>query len=73
MQKSMKANIGTPTATGVLEAVAVGVDNAAAMSPAPAWADWATSSKGGAAAARRGDVAATKASCTSCHAKYKET
>ncbi len=72
LQKWMKVNIGTPMAAGDLAAVSVALEKAASMSPDPAWGEWAASSKAGAAAAKKGDLAATKASCKSCHEKYKD-
>jgi hypothetical protein len=68
----MQDNIGAQMADGNLAAVAIGLDKAAAMSPDPSWTDWVKISKDGADAARKGDKAGAKASCKSCHDKYKQ-
>jgi hypothetical protein len=72
MQKWMQDNIGAQMADGNLAGVATGLDKAATMSPDPSWTEWAKMSKDGADAARKGDKAGAKASCKSCHDKYKQ-
>lgn len=72
LQKWMQANVGSKMADGNMKAVADGLDKAAALSPDPSWTEWATMSKAGADAARKGDTAGVKASCKNCHDKYKQ-
>lgn len=71
LQKWMRANVGAPMARGDLPVVASGLEKAAAFAPDPSWTEWASIAKEGAAAAKKGDVAATKATCKSCHDKFK--
>ncbi len=74
LQKWMQDNVGSKLADGNLDAVAAGLDKAAAFAPDPTWTDWAKFAKDGAAAARKGGdagIQGAKASCKSCHDKYK--
>ena len=71
MQKWMRTHVGNPMSAKDMEAVATGLDKAAALSPDPSFTEWAPISKAGADAARKGDLAGTKASCKNCHDKYK--
>lgn len=74
LQGWMTKNVGGPMASGDLKAVAAGLDKAATLVPDDAWkADWSKFSKDGAEAARKGDTAAVKASCKSCHDKFKNS
>ncbi|RYG83792.1 hypothetical protein EON77_06790 [bacterium] len=73
MQKWMRASFGAAMAKDDLASVASALEACAKLTPDPAWSDWAPVSKAGAEAARKGDAAGTKASCRSCHEKYKET
>ncbi len=74
MQAWMKANAASASATGDLPQLATVLDRIAKMAP-PGFGTWASLSQAGAAAARAGDLAGARASCTNCHnvyrAKYK--
>ncbi|WP_394849486.1 hypothetical protein LZC95_18825 [Pendulispora brunnea] len=72
MQKWMKANLGAALAGNDLQALAKSLDKSATFSPDPSW-EWAAIAKAGADAARKGDVAGAKASCKTCHDKYKDS
>jgi cytochrome c553 len=67
----MKANANPPVMTGDLPALAAALDKIAAFAP-PGYTNWASVAKDGAAAARSGDLTATKASCRTCHDQYKK-
>jgi len=70
----MHDNVGSKLTDGNLDAVASSLDKAASFTPDPTWTDWAKFAKDGAAAARKGGDVGTqgaKASCKSCHDKYK--
>jgi hypothetical protein len=68
----MRTYVGTPMQSKDLASVAAGLDKAADLVKDPGFPEWAALSKAGAEAARKGDVAATKASCKDCHDKYKD-
>ncbi len=72
LQKWMRANMGPALASADLATLAKSLDKAATFSPDPSW-DWSKIAKDGADAARKGDLAATKASCKTCHDKYKDS
>ncbi len=67
----MKTHATPPTMTNDLPALAAALDEMAAFAP-PGYANWASISKDGAAAARSGDLGAAKAACRSCHDQYKQ-
>jgi hypothetical protein len=74
LQKWMQDNIGSKMVDNNLAAVATSLDKLATMTPDPTWTDWAKFAKDGATAARQGGDAGTlgaKASCKSCHDKFK--
>ncbi len=71
LQRWMRDNMGPAMAAGDLPALAKALDHAAGLSPDASWT-WSSIAKTGADAARKGDLAATKASCKSCHEAYKE-
>jgi len=71
LQKWMKGNMGVALAGNDLPALAKALDKAATLSPDPSW-EWASIAKTGAEAARKGDIAGAKASCKTCHDKYKD-
>jgi hypothetical protein len=67
----MKANVNPPAMAKDLPALAAALDKVAGFAPA-GYANWASISSDGAAAARKGDLDAAKASCRSCHDQYKQ-
>lgn len=71
MQKWMRANVATAVAAGDTAALARALDRVATMSPNPGW-QWVQISTTAAAAARNGDMAEARKSCTGCHNLYKE-
>jgi hypothetical protein len=71
LQAWMRANMGTALAASDAPALSKALDHAASLSPDPSWT-WAKIAKDGAAAAQKGDMAAAKASCKSCHDAYKD-
>jgi hypothetical protein len=71
LQKWMRANMGPAMAANDLPALAKALDHAAGFSPDPSWT-WNKMAKDGAAAAQKGDLAAVKASCKTCHDAYKD-
>jgi hypothetical protein len=71
LQKWMRANMGTAMASNDMPALAKALEHAAGFAPDPSWT-WSKIAKDGAAAAQKGDTAAVKASCKSCHDAYKD-
>jgi hypothetical protein len=71
LQKWMRANLGAASTNGDAAGLATGLTKTAALNPDPSWTDWVKISNDGAAAAGKGDIAGAKASCNSCHQKYK--
>jgi hypothetical protein len=71
LQKWMRLNLGAAQTNGDAAALATGLTKTAALNPDPTWTDWVKMSNDGAAAAGKGDIAGAKASCNSCHQKYK--
>lgn len=67
----MKANLNPPVMSKDTAALATALDKTASFAP-PAYTNWASISKDGAAAARSGDLDAAKASCSACHEQYKQ-
>jgi cytochrome c556 len=80
LQGWMEKNVQDPMDKDDLKTVAASLEKAAAFAPDPKWNDgptgWSKLAKDGAAAAKSGDVEATKASCKACHkawrSKYKK-
>jgi hypothetical protein len=80
LQAWMEKNLQKPLDDGDLEAVALGLGRVPKLVPDPSWNaggdGWSAIAESGAAAAKRGDIDATKQSCKSCHKtwrrKYKE-
>ncbi|WP_394829754.1 hypothetical protein [Pendulispora albinea] len=72
LQKWMRVNMGPALAANDLPALAKVLDKSGGLSPDPSW-EWAAIAKAGGDAARKGDLAGAKASCKSCHDKYKES
>ena len=71
LQKWMRANMGPAAAAEDTAALGKALEKAGALSPDSSWT-WAKIAADGAAAAKKGDLAAAKASCKSCHDAYKE-
>jgi len=66
----MKANTSVASVNDDMPALAAALDKVVKMAPA-GYPNWASISKDGAAAARAGDMDATKAACTACHNQYR--
>ncbi len=71
MQAWMQKNVAAALAAGNTQALAAALDRSAKLSPDATWSAWSTAATKGAAAARSGDVAATRASCKACHDAYR--
>ena len=71
LQKWMRANMGPAMAASDLPGLTKALEKAATFAPDPSW-EWASIAKAGAEAAKKGDLAGVKASCKSCHDKYKD-
>ncbi|HEY8074790.1 MAG TPA: hypothetical protein VIF62_11785 [Labilithrix sp.] len=67
----MKANMNPAVSASDTAALAVALDKAATFAPS-GYANWASIAKDGAAAAKKGDLAAAKAACKGCHDQYKD-
>lgn len=72
LQAWMRANVAAPLAMNDLPALANGLERAAKLVPDATWSSWTETARAGAAAARKGDVAATRASCRACHGAWRE-
>jgi 2-oxoglutarate dehydrogenase E2 component (dihydrolipoamide succinyltransferase) len=80
LQAWMEKNLQKPLDDDDLAAVALGLGRVPKLVPEPSWNagddGWSAIAESGAAAAKRGDVGATKQSCKTCHKtwrrKYKE-
>ena len=71
LQAWMKANTNPAIAAQDFPGLATALDKTATFAPA-GYTNWASIAKDGAKAARASDMAATKASCRTCHDQYKE-
>jgi len=71
MQAWMRARLGSSLAANNADALANALETTARLVPDPSWTSWRTFAKNGAAAARKGDVAGTRASCKGCHDAYR--
>ena len=71
LQKWMRANVATAVAANDTDALARALDRTASFSPNGGW-QWAQIAKDAAVAARAGDMATARKSCTGCHNLYKE-
>jgi hypothetical protein len=72
LQKWMRANMGTPLASGDTDALGKALDHAATLSPDATWTTWAQIAKQGSTAAAAKDMNGVKAACKSCHDAYKD-
>jgi hypothetical protein len=70
MQGWMKTNMAPAAASGDTAALAKALDYVSSHAP-PGLADWTAIAKKGAEAAKAGNVDGAKASCKTCHDKYK--
>jgi hypothetical protein len=72
LQKWMRQNMAPALAAGDSAGLAVALDKVAKNSPDASWATWATFSKQGSDAAKKGDLAGAKAACKGCHDAFKD-
>jgi hypothetical protein len=72
MQAWMRASVATPLASNNAAALAAALDRTARLAPDASWTSWSTFAANGAAAARRGDIPTTRASCKGCHDAWRE-
>jgi hypothetical protein len=72
LQKWMRANMGTPLASGDTDALGKAFDRVATLSPDPGWAGWTQSASAGSTAAKGKDMAGVKAACKTCHDGFKD-
>jgi hypothetical protein len=70
LQQWMRGYVAIATSTSDAPSLAKALDRVALFSPDATWS-WAAISKGGADAARRGDLTAAKESCKKCHELYR--
>ena len=70
MQGWMKSNMAPAAASGDAAALAKNLDFVASHAP-KGFADWSAIAKKGAEAAKAGNLDGAKASCKTCHDKYK--
>jgi hypothetical protein len=70
LQAWMKANANPAVMAKDGAALGIVFDRIATLAP-PAYPNWASISKDGAAAARSGDTTAAKAACRGCHDQYR--
>lgn len=71
LQLWMRENVNPPMNKKDMPALADALDKIATFAP-PEYTNWKSISVDGAAAARKGDMDAAKASCRSCHDQYKQ-
>jgi hypothetical protein len=72
LQKWMRANMGTPLASGDTAALSTAFDHVATLSPDPSWAGWGQAASAGSTAAKSKDMAGVKAACKACHDGFKD-
>ena len=72
MQAWMRANVAAPLASADLPALTSGLQRSAKLCPDATWTSWVEIAETGAAAAKRGDIAAARASCKACHEAWRE-
>jgi hypothetical protein len=70
--KWMKPNMGAPLAGEDYPTLQKSFDVVAAKIPSGDYANWASISKSGSAAAAKQDLAGVKASCKQCHDQYRK-
>lgn len=71
-QRWMRSRVATPLAEDNLEALAANLERTATMSPDPGWGAWPELARRAAAAAKRGDLSTTRATCKACHESFRE-
>lgn len=72
MGKWMKPNMGAPLAGEDYATLQKSFDVVASKVPSADYANWASISKSGAAAAAKQDLAGVKAACKQCHDQYRK-
>jgi cytochrome c551/c552 len=72
MQAWMRASIATPLASNDAASLVAALERTARLAPDASWTSWGTFAANGATAARRGDIATTRASCKGCHEAWRE-
>lgn len=72
LQAFMRARVAAPLSSSDLATLAAGLDRAAKLTPDPSWASWSSFARDGAAAARKGDTVAARASCKGCHDAWRD-
>jgi len=70
LQRWMRGYLSIATSTDDARLLATALDRVALFSPDPTWS-WESIARGGAAAARHGDLAGAKKTCATCHELYK--
>jgi hypothetical protein len=70
--KWMKPNMGAPLAGEDYATLQKSLELVASKPPSADYANWASISKAGAAAAAKQDLAGVKAACKQCHDQYKQ-
>src|SRR5258706_10685218 len=66
LQSFMRNEVAAPLARGDMKTLSTSLRKVATIAP-PAWASWSATALDGAAAAERGDRAALRADCNTCH------
>src|SRR5262245_38973215 len=72
LQAWMRSNVAAPLAANNAGALAASLERTARLSPEPGWSSWAAIAAQGAAAAKKGDITAARASCKGCHDAWRE-
>jgi hypothetical protein len=71
LQSFMRNQVAAPLARGDMKAISGSLRKVATIAP-PAWASWSATALEGAGAADRGDRAALRAACNTCHQTWRE-
>lgn len=72
LQRWMRARVATPLAQDDLVVLAASLERTATLSPDASWSAWPDLARRGAAAAKRGDLNAARATCKACHDSFRE-
>lgn len=72
LQEWMRIGVSGALASNDAAELAAALERSAVLAPDSSWSSWATIAKGGAAAARKGDVAGARAACKACHDTWRE-
>lgn len=73
LQDWMRKNVAAALASNDAAGLSVALEQAAKLTPDPAWASWVSAASLGAEAAKKGDVAGARAACKSCHDAWRAT